>query len=501
MTTIPKPQPGVARRNEAAELPPERQVYCNRTLNLRSIRAIGYDMDYTLVHYKVAVWEDRAYTYLKQKLLELGWPVDHLQFDPTSVIRGLILDTELGNTLKVNRFGYVKQAFHGTRRLARDEQRQTYSRLVIELEEPRYVFLNTLFAVSEASMYGQMVDLLDEGKLPGRMGYGDLYRRVRSSINDAHLEGHLKGEIIADFDSFVELDPEIPLALLDQKHAGKRLILITNSDWSYTRSIMSYAFDGFLPGDMTWRDLFDIMIVSARKPDFFSASSPVFKIVNEEGLLEPCIKGIDGKGIYFGGNASHVEEYLQLSGDEILYVGDHIFTDVHVTKNMLRWRTALVLRELESDLAGLVRFEPQHQQLTKLMAAKEDLETELYRLRLDAQRKRVGYGPQPQASAKDIESRISTLRGEIAKLDEAISPIAQASGSIGNERWGPLMRAGNDKSHLARQVERYADIYMSRVSNFVSLTPFKYLRASRGSLPHDPEPIPVSTQDEGEGSA
>ena len=26
---------------------PERRVYCNRTLNLRSIKAIGFDLDYT----------------------------------------------------------------------------------------------------------------------------------------------------------------------------------------------------------------------------------------------------------------------------------------------------------------------------------------------------------------------------------------------------------------------------------------------------------------------
>jgi len=33
--------------------PRERSIFCNRTLNLRRIRAIGYDMDYTLVHYRV----------------------------------------------------------------------------------------------------------------------------------------------------------------------------------------------------------------------------------------------------------------------------------------------------------------------------------------------------------------------------------------------------------------------------------------------------------------
>jgi len=55
----------------------------------------------------------------------------------------------------------------------------------------------------------------------------------------------------------------------------------------------------------------------------------------------------------------------------------------------------------------------------------------------------------------------------------------------GNETWGPLMRAGVDKSLFARQVEKYADVYTSRVSNFAHATPYGYLRAARGSLPHD----------------
>jgi hypothetical protein len=49
-----------------------------------------------------------------------------------------------------------------------------------------------------------------------------------------------------------------------------------------------------------------------------------------------------------------------------------------------------------------------------------------------------------------------------------------------------LLRSGNDKSHLARQIERSADVYTSRVSNFLYATPFAYLRSRRGSMPHDP---------------
>jgi hypothetical protein len=51
---------------------PERGVYCSRTLNLRSIKAIGYDMDYTLIHYDVNAWEVRG---RREARARGGWPV------------------------------------------------------------------------------------------------------------------------------------------------------------------------------------------------------------------------------------------------------------------------------------------------------------------------------------------------------------------------------------------------------------------------------------------
>ena len=60
-----------------------------------------------------------------------------------------------------------------------------------------------------------------------------------------------------------------------------------------------------------------------------------------------------GPGVYLGGNAGLVEEHLGLAGAEILYVGDHLYTDVQVSKDVRRWRTALILRELEDELAAV----------------------------------------------------------------------------------------------------------------------------------------------------
>jgi 5'-nucleotidase len=254
-----------------------RGIYCNRTLNLRSVKAIGYDMDYTLIHYKVEAWERRAYEFLRDKLVARGWPVAKLEFDPDMTVRGLVLDTELGNVVKTNRFGYVKRAFHGTQPIAWEQQRDIYSRVVIDLASERFVFVNTLFSKSEVCMYSQLVDLIDRRALPDVLGYADLYREVKRSLDEAHMEGALKAEIVADPDRFVELDEETPLALLDQERAGKKLLLITNSEWSYTKEIMVYAFDRFLPDGMSWRDLFDVIIVSARKPEFFTGRSPAFR--------------------------------------------------------------------------------------------------------------------------------------------------------------------------------------------------------------------------------
>lgn len=467
----------------------KRRIFCNRTLNMRSIKAIGYDMDYTLIHYLVAEWEAHAYAHTKRGLVEQGWPIEHLEFDYDLMIRGLIIDTERGNVLKANRFGFVKRAFHGTRPLEWDELRAVYSRVIVELADERFQFMNTLFSLSEACLYAQLVDLYDRGALPQAHGYEELYRTVRKAIDFAHVEGRLKGDIMADPDRFVDLDPEIPLALLDQHHAGKKLLLITNSEWSYTRVMMSYAFDPYLPKGMTWRELFDVVIVEARKPAFFTQSNPIFEVVNEEGLLRPVYDGMKPKGIYLGGTARHVERALGLNGEQVLFVGDHIFSDVHVSNRIQRWRTALVLRELEAELAAVQAFEPQRVELERLMRDKEALEARLCELRLEEQRQRLGYGPTVGRPLAEVHEESARLKSDLLRLDGLIGPLAKANGELSSGNWGLLMRAGNDKSHLARQVERYADIYMARVSDFTTQTPFVYLRSVRGSLPHDPDVV------------
>ncbi len=461
---------------------PRRRIFCNRTLNLRAIKAIGYDMDYTLIHYVVAVWERHAYEHVRRAMGERGFPVEGLVFDPELMIRGLIIDVELGNVLKANRFGYVNRALHGTRPIPFEDLRRAYSRTMVELADPRYVFMNTLFSLSEACLFAQLVDRLDAGAFSGPYGYRDLYATIRSAFDYAHMEGRLKQDIIEDPDTFVVIDPETPLALLDQKESGKRILLITNSEWIYTDAMMRYAFEPHLPAGTGWRALFDVVIVGARKPLFFSTENPIMEVVTDDGLLRPAV-GLSEGSIFYGASADAVERFLGVEGDEILYVGDHIYSDLHVSNKVQRWRTALILRELERELDALTSFAAEQQDLEGLMHDKEELEAEQCQLKLTLQRINHHHS---DADANRIVERLNALRTELTELDGRISPLARSAGELASRSWGLLLRAGNDKSHLARQVERYADVYLSRVSNFLHTTPFAYLRSTRGSLPHDP---------------
>ena len=110
MTERPEPRPPLRLRSSPVHRR-GRGVYANRTLTLRAIKVIGYDMDYTLVHYRVDRWEKRAYEHIATRLSAAGFPVEGLTFDPELVARGLVIDTERGNLLKVNRFGFVKTAY------------------------------------------------------------------------------------------------------------------------------------------------------------------------------------------------------------------------------------------------------------------------------------------------------------------------------------------------------------------------------------------------------
>ena len=140
-------------------------IYINRTLNMKRIKAIGFDMDYTIVRYNSEAFESFTYTSVIEKLItEKSYPKDikKLKFDFNLVIQGLVIDRKRGNILKVSRFGKVKSATHGTKLMDYQTQQKIYSNRVIDLNDVNIQSLDTSFSISNGVLFGQLVDLKDQ---------------------------------------------------------------------------------------------------------------------------------------------------------------------------------------------------------------------------------------------------------------------------------------------------------------------------------------------------
>ena len=72
---------------------------------------------------------------------------------------------------------------------------------------------------------------------------------------------------------------------------------------------------------MSWRELFEVTIVSSRKPDFFTrAQKPLYELADPDaGLMREAFR-LESGGLYSGGSARMVEKLFGCSRDEMLCV-------------------------------------------------------------------------------------------------------------------------------------------------------------------------------------
>ena len=123
------------------------------------------------------------------------------------------------------------------------------------------------------------------------------------------------------------------------RSVGKRLFLLTNSEYYYTEAVMSYLLNDALPFYRSWSDYFDLVIVQGRKPNCFTKSEP-FTLLDAEGDPVGEVTDLRRSAIYRGGNLKTLEQHLGHSGKEILYVGDHMYADILRSRKTATWSTA-----------------------------------------------------------------------------------------------------------------------------------------------------------------
>jgi 5'-nucleotidase len=375
-------------------------VFCNRELRMQGVRAIGFDMDYTLAQYVQPAFDHLAFDGAKQKLVAMGYPPDVLQvpYNHTLWTRGLIIDTQRGNFLKIDRHKYVRVARHGLDPISPTTRKLLYSRTfnkVMSFSEKSFVNMDTLFQFVDAHLFATLIDMKDKGdyEMLDYKTYAELYKDVRHCVDLCHRDGVIKDEVARDPAKYIVLDKGLVPMLKRFKSDGVKVFLLTNSLWEYTSTAMNYLYHGARVSDdeqakNEWLNLFDIVIVGSCKPAYmldpylnlFRVNPADGSLKNTDGTYEIDSLGENGAHkflsagkVFQGGNWQHLHAMLETeAGEEILYVGDHLYSDVLRSKRTLGWRSAFIMPELEEEMRVFNKQLPLARQVTALRQLREE---------------------------------------------------------------------------------------------------------------------------------
>jgi HAD superfamily 5'-nucleotidase-like hydrolase len=513
---LPLPLEEVTPRPSLAGLPKNRRIYVNRNLSLAHVDWIGFDMDYTLAIYDQEAMDRLSIDVTAARLAKRGYPswITTIPYDTQFPIRGLLIDKKHGHIVKMDRYKAVGKAYRGFRQLTKEQLRAIYHSSKHRAPTSRYHFIDTLYALSEAALYTGIIDAYD--RRGETVDHARLFADIREAIDEAHRDGTVQAAITSDLPKYIRRDDGLGPTLHKLRSAGKKLFLLTNSRRPYTELLMTHLLGSASAEYPTWKHYFDVVVVAAAKPAFFQEHRPLVERVHEEredSQVRPA-HGLERGKIYEGGNLVDFERMLGVTGDRVLYVGDHIYGDILRSKKESAWRTAMIIQEMDVEVAAHDTCSAALDELADLEERRSRLEDELRYHQVhfkDAQRRlenltvastRVRIdganalaatgGPQNVRLVAELEAErqrskraVERVRGLLREIEAASRHLEQRIDRAFHPYWGSLLKEGTETSSFGDQVEEYACLYTSRVSNFYCYSPLQSFRSPRDLMPHE----------------
>ncbi len=506
------PLEGLSPRPSTVGLPRRQRVYVNRNLQMGNIEWVGFDMDYTLAIYDQQAMDRLSIEVTAQKLVERGYPswVTNVPYDPHYPIRGLLIDKKLGHVVKMDRYKSVGKAYRGFRALPREQVQKLYHAIKHRAPTSRYHFVDTLYALSEVAIYAGLIDAFDaRGQ---QVDQAKLFTDIREAIDEAHRDGTVPTEIATHLDRYIARDDMLGPTLHKLRSAGKKLFLLTNSRRAYTDTLMRHLLGTATTEYPTWRHYFDMIVVGAGKPGFFQEHRPFMERVHEdrdESHLRPA-QNLERGRVYEGGNLHDFERMLAITGDRVLYVGDHIYGDILRSKKESAWRTLMIIQEMDVEVEAhdaCTEALRHHEELEERRARLED-ELRFHQARFKEAQRQVDLlsptsgkssrsGPPVDGAvaarlAKEHEAdrqrekrAVERVRTLLREIEVETRELEQRIDQSFHPYWGSLLKEGVETSSFGDQVEEYACLYTARVSNLFHYSPLQTFRSPRDLMPHE----------------
>lgn len=442
-------------------------IYVNKNLRLDSIQVYGFDYDYTLAHYSPSL-QNLIYDMAKQHLVnELRYPDGCLatKYDPSFPIRGLYYDRLKGCLLKLDFFGSIEPdgCYFGRRKLSRKEIEELYGTRHIGRDQAReLVGLMDFFCFSEVCLIADIVQYFVDAKLEFDASY--VYQDVRCAIQHVHRSGLVHRGILSDPQKYLVKNGQFLSFLKMLKENGKKLFLLTNSPYYFVDGGMRYMLEESLGGD-SWRELFEVVIAKANKPDFYTSEHPFrcYDVEKDNLAFSKVDKFLPDK-IYYHGCLKSFLQITKWNGPEVIYFGDHLFSDLR-GPSKAGWRTAAIIHELEHEI------KIQNQDAYRFAQAKFHIIQEL-----------LGKLHSTVSSSDTCDAFKSLL----VELNDERQNARRTMRNMFNESFGAtFLTDTGQESAFAYHIHQYADVYTSKPENFMFYQPEAWLH-----VPYDVKIMP-----------
>jgi len=469
------------------------RVYANNYVNLEAAEVLGFDYDYTLVSYKPALL-DILYEKAKEGLVnDFSYPADLLHdlggYDPSFAIRGLAVDLETAWICKLTYRHRVAAAFFGRECVDTQTLRDVYKSskgtgiLPAVERKARLRPLNDLFSLAEACLLADVVQWFRDRNIPFEPK--SVVTDVLSAVGKVHTSAAMHRAVVADMDRFIEPDSKKHLRQLLQllREAGKQLMLVSNSEFWYVDAGMSYVVGP------DWRELFNVVVVSAGKPAFYTQARPFREVSTRTGRIKfKPVTSLEPGEVYFGGS---IEELMRLTnwtrsagsgssdGSKIFYFGDSLFADLVEARRLYGWTTGAIIRELREEM------NVQHSQ--EWRQTRRALRVLLHTAQLcqEEMGSEASSGLQRAHTANDREV-LDALEGLVTEWRQRQDGCMNVNfGSI--FRTSPCEGVRSTPSLFARCLHRHVDLYTSRIENLrlYSTDHRFYPTEERVGIPHE----------------
>lgn len=437
-------------------------VFANNELDMSEIDIFGFDYDYTLACYKESL-HYLIYNLGRDVLInKYQYPRELENFDyiPDFAIRGLHYDVENGYLMKIDTFHQIQMGsvYRGLTPVPDEEVQRVYKGSYVprhyirsrDEDNIRMKQLNDLFSVPEMCLLSNTTEFFIQNSIPF---YPEiLYHDVTSAIGSIHPVIHKKLDE-KTIGQYLEKNEMLSIFLKHLKDNGKKMFVITNSPFQFVDNGMKHMI-----GD-DWQSFFDIVVVQARKPKFFTQQSRPFRKYNvgSDRMAWTRVSKLEKGEIYMEGTVFELLKMTGWHGSQVIYFGDQIFSDLADITLNFGWRTGAIIAELEKEVETLNSSE--FREAVSALQALQQLVDEGQENNLD------------KSVLNQLIQQRDALRFETKTLF--------------NPQFGSIFRTHHNPTYFSRRLFRYSDIYMSHITNLLKYSLKHTFLPRRGLLPHE----------------